>query len=76
MLTRPPNQSSKITMAPNAGPLIATRKRNKNIQIGRQPINNMRVKFAPPVTGRRVSQLVESMEVDNTSITKSKLHLG
>ena len=36
----------------------------------------MRVKFAPPTNGRRVSQLDESMEVDTTSITKSKLLLG
>ena len=66
----PPQQLSISTIAPNAGILKTTRKRRKNIWIGRQPTRNMRVEFAPPLNGRRISQLDGSMEVDTTSITE------
>ena len=68
MFTPSTTQLSTFTIAPNAGILKTTRKRKKNIQLGRHPTRNMRVKFVPLLNGRRVSQLDESMEVDTTGI--------
>ena len=55
-------------MAPKAGILKTSKKRKRITQIGRHPTENMRVKFAPPLQGRRFSQLEKSMESDTTSI--------
>ena len=48
MLTRSPNQLPTSSLASNAEILETISKRKKDIQIGRHPTRNMRVKFAPP----------------------------
>ena len=70
MLTIPPQEPSKSAMAPKAGILKTSKKRKSESQIGRHPTRNMRVKFAPPLTGRRVSQPKQSMESDTSGITQ------
>ena len=57
-------------MAPKAGILKTSKKRKRVSQIGRHPTSKMRVKFAPPLPGRRVSQPKQSMESDTSGITQ------
>ena len=68
MLTQPSPQLIKSAMALTAENLKTSKKRKRITQIGRHPTENMRVKFAPPLQGRRFSQLEQSMESDTTSI--------